>query len=393
MNLVFVGWNHQGTPLDVRERIAFTPERAKEAMQRLFSEKILTEGAIVATCNRSEVYGLTDRDDDLDALATFFSRFHQVDDAVLRKSALVGRGEETARHLFRVAAGLDSMVLGEAQILGQIREAHKLAAEAGATHAVTNRLFMSAIEELPGRRVLVVGAGETAELTARLLVENGATDIRVTNRSPEKAAALAASVGGTAVPWDGRVSAAADADLLLSATGAPEPVIGVKALAWARQKAKRRGPLLILDLAVPRDVEVAVDELSDVYRYDVDALNELAAQNTEARRAEVPKAEAVVEEAVGKFRDWYSGLTHVEVLKGLRARLEAIRRQELESYRGKVAALGPDAEKIVDRLTDSIVAKILHHPTLGLKEGDASERLDKAVAVKNLFKLDPPENP
>jgi glutamyl-tRNA reductase len=146
MNLVFVGWNHQGTPLDVRERIAFTPERAKEAMQRLFTEKILTEGAIVATCNRSEVYGLTDREDDLDALSTFFSRFHQVDEVVLRRSALVGRGDETVRHLFRVAAGLDSMVLGEAQILGQIRDAHKLAAEAGATHAVTNRLFMSAIE-------------------------------------------------------------------------------------------------------------------------------------------------------------------------------------------------------------------------------------------------------
>ncbi|HSB37292.1 MAG TPA: glutamyl-tRNA reductase [Thermoanaerobaculia bacterium] len=424
MNLVFVGWNHQGTPLDVRERIAFTPERAREAMQRLFSEKILTEGAIVATCNRSEVYGLTDREDDLEALSAFFARFHQVDDAVLRTSALVGRGDETVRHLFRVAAGLDSMVLGEAQILGQIRDAHKLASEAGATRAVTNRLFMSAIEcgrkvrnetalglrptsvpgialllvgrifeELAGRRVLVVGAGETAELTARLLVENGATDIRVTNRSPEKAAALAASVGGTAVPWEGRVSAAADSDLVLSATGAPEPVVGAKALAWARQKAKRRGPLLILDLAVPRDVEVGVDELSDVYRYDVDALNELATQNTEARRAEVPKAEAVVEEAVGKFRDWYGGLMHVDVLKGLRARFEAIRRQELESYHGKVAALGPEAEKVVDRLTDSIVAKILHHPTLGLKEGDASERLEKAAAVKSLFKLDPPEKP
>jgi glutamyl-tRNA reductase len=424
MNLLFVGWNHRATPVEVRERLAFTPEKAREAMHRLSQERILTEGAIVATCNRSEVYGLTEREDGAEAVAAFLSAFHRVDSTLLRETAQSGRGDETVRHLYRVAAGLDSMVLGEAQILGQIRDAYRLAAEAGAARAVTNRLFQSALEcgkrvrsetalgarptsvpgialllvgrvfeELAGRRVLILGAGETAELTAELLVENGATDIRVCNRSPERAATLAVRVSGRTVPWEQRVLAAGEADLLIAATGAAEPVIPAAELGAARHRARRRGPLLILDLAVPRDVDPAVDALSDVYRYDVDALNEVAAANAAARKAEVPKAEAIVEEAVDRFRDWYGGLLNLDVLKALRARLEEIRRQELEAYRSRIAGLGPDAEKVVDRLTDSIVSKILHHPTLGLKEGDASERLERAEAVRNLFRLDPPEKP
>src|SRR5512139_1815117 len=151
MNLLFIGWNHRATPVEVRERIAFTPEKAREAMKRLFAEKILTEGAIVATCNRSEIYGLSEREDAADALAAFLSSFHQVDGGILRQTALSGGGEETVRHLFRVASGLDSMVLGEAQILGQIRDAYRLASESGGARAVTNRLFQSALE--CGKRV------------------------------------------------------------------------------------------------------------------------------------------------------------------------------------------------------------------------------------------------
>ncbi len=419
MTLLFVGWNHRATPLELRERIAFTPDSAREAMKRLFSERILTEGAIVATCNRSEIYGLTEREDGEEAVEAFLSDFHHVDEIVLKQTAHSGRGDETARHLFRVAAGLDSLVLGEAQILGQLRDAYRLAAEAGAARAVTNRLFQSALEcgkrvrtetalgtrptsvpgialllvgrifdELSGRRVLILGAGETADLTAELLVENGATDIRICNRSPERAADLAARVSGRTVPWDDRVTAAGDAARIIAATGAPEPVLTAAGLGEARHRARRRGPLLILDLAVPRDVETGVDSLADVYRYDVDALNEVAAGNAAARLAEVPKAEAIVEESVMRFRDWYGGLLHVDVVKALRGRVEGIRQQELAAYRAKIAALGPDAERVVDRLTDSIVAKILHHPTLGLKEGNASERLERADAVRALFRLD-----
>ncbi|MBK9064268.1 MAG: glutamyl-tRNA reductase [Acidobacteria bacterium] len=422
MNLVFVGWNHRGAPLDLRERLAFTPEKAREALEGLFAERILAEGAIVSTCNRAEIYGVSDREDDLDALSGFFSRFHRVDDVLLRQTALTGHGDATVRHLFRVAAGLDSMVLGEAQILGQIREAHRVATAAGSLRAVTNRLFMNALEcgkrvrsetglgtrptsvaglaltlagrifeSLSGRRALLVGAGETAELTARLLLDEGVSEIVVTNRSFERAQALAAASGGRAVPWDQRAVAAADVDLILSATNATEPVLTAAALKASLSNAKRRGPLLVLDLAVPRDVEVEVGDLPDVYRYDLDALTGMADANAKARLEEVPRAEAIVEECVQRFADWWGGLLHVDVVRGLREKVEKIRLAEIEKYAGKLSGLSEKDRATVERLTETLVGHILHEPTVGLKEGDVSERLEKAASVKALFRLgDPP---
>jgi glutamyl-tRNA reductase len=418
MKLVFVGWNHRGAPLDLRERLAFTPEKAREALEGLFAERILAEGAIVSTCNRAEIYGVSDRDDDLDALSGFFSRFHRVDDVLLRQTALTGHGDATVRHLFRVAAGLDSMVLGEAQILGQIREAHRVATAAGSLRAVTNRLFMNALEcgkrvrsetglgtrptsvaglaltlagrifeSLSGRRALLVGAGETAELTARLLLDEGVSEIVVTNRSFERAQALAAASGGRAVPWDQRAVAAAEVDLILSATNATEPVLTAAALKASLSNAKRRGPLLVLDLAVPRDVEVEVGDLPDVYRYDLDALTDA---NAKARLEEVPRAEAIVEECVQRFADWWGGLLHVDVVRGLRDKVEKIRLAEIEKYAGKLSGLSEKDRATVERLTETLVGHILHEPTVGLKEGDVSERLEKAASVKALFRLGEP---
>jgi glutamyl-tRNA reductase len=415
-NLVYVGWNHRGAPLELRERLAFTPDRAIEALEGLFKEEILTEGAIVSTCNRAEIYGVTTREDELAALSAYFARFHQIEPEVLRSTGQSARGDSTVRHLFRVASGLDSMVLGEAQILGQVRDAYRLAVSARAARSVTNKLFQSAIdcgrrvrnetalgtrptsipgialslagrifEKLQGKRVLLLGAGEVAELTTRLLVEDGVTDIRIANRSPEKAAALAESAGGKAVPWERRAEEYGQVDVIVSATGAPEPVL--KAADLAKALGRRRGPLLILDLAVPRDVEPEVDALSDVYRYDVDALRTLAEKNTAERRAEVPKAEALIEEAVLRFNEWWSGLLQVDVMKGLRETLESLRKDELSRYAGKLSRLSEEDRKLVERMTETLVAKILHGPTVGLKEGDASERLERANAVRALFGL------
>jgi len=420
MNLVFVGWNHRGAPLDLRERLAFTPEKARLALEGLFAERILAEGAIVSTCNRAEIYGVSDRDDDVDALSAFFSRFHR-DDVLLRETALTGRGDATVRHLFRVAAGLDSMVLGEAQILGQIREAHRVATAAGSLRAVTNRLFMNALEcgkrvraetglgtrptsvaglalalagrifeSQNGRRALLVGAGETAELTARLLLDEGVTEIVVANRSFDRAQTLAAASGGRAVPWEQRAAAAAEVDLVLSATNATEPVLTADELRAARAASRRRGPLLVLDLAVPRDVEVAVGDLPDVYRYDLDALTGMADANTKARLEEVPRAEAIVEECVRRFADWWGGLLQADVVRGLREKVEKIRLAEIEKYAGRLSGLSEKDRATVERLTETLVGRILHEPSVGLKEGDASERLEKASSVRSLFRLDEP---
>lgn len=419
MNLVYVGWNHGATPLDVRERLAFSPDRIREAMEGLFRENILLEGVIVSTCNRAEVYGLSDLDDSFGALAGFFGRFHSVDGEVLRKTALSGRGSDTVRHLFRVAAGLDSMVLGEAQILGQIREAHRVATVHRTAHAVTNRLFMSAVEcgrrvrsetglglrptsvpgvaltvagrifeSLEGKRILLIGAGETVVLTARLLVEEAPSDLLFCNRSPEKAAALAEACGGRTVSWESRVEAFRDVDIVLTATSSPEPIVEATALKRVLAHRKRRGPLLVLDLAVPRDVDPAIDGLSDVYRYDVDALSEMANRNAKERASEVPRAEAIVEECVQKFDEWYGSLAQVDVVRALRAKLTALKEAELTRFSGRLERLSTEDRQLVARISEALVNKILHEPTVGLKEGDATERLERAAAVRALFKLD-----
>ena len=416
--LVFLGWNHRGASLDLRERLAFSPESAREALEGLFRENVFSEGVILSTCNRSEIYGVTDLEDGLTPLASFLARFHGVDAHLLRSTALSGSGDVTVRHLFEVASGLDSMVLGEAQILGQVREAHRRAAEAGTARAVTGRLFQTALEcgkrvrtetalgtkptsvagialsltgrifeSLAGCRVLLIGAGETVELTASLLAEAGVTDLLFCNRSPEKAEALAAQAKGRTVPWDERLSAFAQVDIVLSATGSPEPIVHAEPLRKLLSKRHRRGPLLVLDLAVPRDIDPEVGELSDVYRYDLDSLASLAKRNEAERAAEVPRAKAIVDECVTRFEEWLASLAHVEVVKGLRGKLEELRRAELEKYGGRLSRLDAEQRELVERLTETLVAKILHGPTVGLKEGNPSERLERAAAVRALFRL------
>jgi glutamyl-tRNA reductase len=414
---VYVGWSHKGAPLDLRERLAFTPERAVEALEGLFREGLLSEGAIVSSCNRAEIYGLTERENELEALCAYFSRFHRVDGDWLMRTGQSGRGDQTVRHLFRVASGLDSMVLGEAQILGQVRDAYSLAVSAHAARAVTNKLFQSAIdcgrrvrtetalglrptsvpgvalsvasrifESLSGRRVLLLGAGDMAELTARILVKDGVTDIRIANRSIEKAERIAQETGGRAVPWERRAEEYGQVDVILSATGASDPVITADGLKRSLA-GHRRGPLLILDLAVPRDVETAVDELPDVYRYDVDALAGLAEKSVGERRAEVPKAEGIVEESILRFNQWWGGLVQGDVIKSLRERFDGVRKSELDRFAGKLSRVSEDDRRLIERITETLVARVLHEPILGLKEGSASERIERGAAVRSLFGL------
>jgi glutamyl-tRNA reductase len=192
------------------------------------------------------------------------------------------------------------------------------------------------------------------------------------------------------VPWDQRAVAAAQVDLILSATNATEPVLTAAALKASLSNAKRRGPLLVLDLAVPRDVEVEVGDLPDVYRYDLEALTGMADANSKARLQEVPRAEAIVEECVQRFADWFGSLLQVDVVRGLRDKVEKIRLAEIEKYAGRLSGLTEKDRALVERLTETLVGRILHEPTVGLKEGDASERLEKAASVKALFRLDDP---
>ncbi len=190
------------------------------------------------------------------------------------------------------------------------------------------------------------------------------------------------------MPWEERAKTFAEVDIVLSATAATEPVVTYDMLKPVLGRGRRRGPLLVLDVAVPRDIDPRIEEFSDVYRYDMDALGELACDNAKDRIADVPQAERIVEESTQKFLGWLAGLSHVDTLKTLRERIEKARLAELERYAGKLSRLSADDRAVVERMTETLVQKILHHPTIGLKEGDASERLTRAAVVRALFKLD-----
>ena len=294
-----------------------------------------------------------------------------------------------------------------------------MAAATKTARAVTNRLFQTAVEcgkrvrtetglssrpasvpgialslagrifeSLSGKKVLVLGAGEVAELTARLLVDEGVTSIVFCNRSPEKAAALADASGGATEPWDRRHEAFSAADIVVSATGSPDPIVDAERLRPLLSKRARRGPLLVLDLAVPRDVDPRVDDIPDLYRYDVDSLGALSKRNALERQAEVPHAEAIVDEMVSRFSDWYGSLLHVDVVRKLREAMEKTRREELQRFAGKISELDPEGRALVERITESLLNKVLHGPTVGLKKGDPSERLQRAEVVKALFHLE-----
>jgi glutamyl-tRNA reductase len=315
--------------------VAFTADEIREGLQELVSRGVVSEGVIVSTCHRSEIYGVAGEGDAGDGLTRFVSEWRGLDPAELSGAGFHRVGDDAARHLFRVASGLDSMALGESEVLGQVRQALRLAREAGATRAVLHRLFEWAVAagkrvrseteigvhplsipaigfqlaakvfgDLSERTVLVLGAGETASLFARHAAEAGVADLRIANRTPERAAELAVKVGGRPVPWEALADELGSADVVVGATASPSPVIRREHVEPAMRKRRGR-PIFFLDLAVPRDVEAAVSDVYNVFVHEVNDLQEAAEANRLRRAREVPRAETILEEELGKFRAWF----------------------------------------------------------------------------------------
>ncbi len=321
-------------------------------------------------------------------------------------------GPDAARHLFRVAAGLESMALGESEVLGQVRSALRLAREAGATRAVSHRMFESAVAagkrvrseteishhplsvasigyelasrvfgKMSERTVLVLGAGETGTLFAKLAGEAGVTDVRIANRTPERAEELARSLGGRAVPWGSLAEALSHADLVVGTTSSPGPVVG-RAEVEAAMRLRRGRPMMFLDLAVPRDIEPSVGEIYNVYAYGLGDLEGVAEENRRRRAREIPKVEAILEEELARFLSWLGNLAVVPTLHGLQQRLAALRDRELER-------LPPADRERFRAFADAFSARLLHEPLRRLKdEPDASRKLDRVEAIRHLFRLD-----
>jgi glutamyl-tRNA reductase len=410
--LLVLGWNFRTAAGTVRERVAFTADEIREGLQDLVGRGVVSEGVIVSTCHRSEIYGLAPNGEVGDALARFVSEWRGLDAAELAGSAFHRVGPDAARHLFRVAAGLDSMSVGESEVLGQVRQALRLAREAGATRAVLHRLFEWAVAagkrvraeteigmhplsipaigfelaakvfgDLSSRTILVVGAGETGGLFARHAAEAGAGTLRIVNRTPERAQELAQRVGGQAVAWDALASELARADVVVGTTASPVPVVRREDVD-AAMRHRRGKPMFFLDLAVPRDIEASVAEVYNVFLHGVNDLEETAQENRRRRSREIPRAETILEEELTKFLAWFGNLSVVPTVTDLRRRFESIRDEEL-------ARLPAEDRERLRGMADSIVARLLHEPMRRLKtEPDAGRKLERAEAVRHLFDLD-----
>ncbi len=421
--LLLVGWDFRQTPVELRERLAFTPERIEEAVQRLREEGLLAEGVVVSTCNRTELYGLRGtapvEGDPLQALAAFVADFHGVPRGEVEAAGFRHMGADAVRHLFRVASGLESLALGEHQILGQVREAFRFASNAGLTRNVLNRLFQKALEagkrvrnetslnsrpiSIPGvaielaqkiyedlapRRFLILGAGETSSIFYDLLLARGAKHIEVVNRTFERAQALCAR-GGQAYPWEELAARLPKADVVVSATASTEPVIRKDEV--HRAVAQRRGqPLFFLDLGIPRNVDPQVGDLDNAFLYAVDDLQEIAERNRQERQREIVPAMAILEEELEDFLAWFGSLAVVPTITALRRKFEAIRAAEFDAALEKLSHIPPQDRERIRLMAQSMVRSLLRRPTEALKEEkDPALRLERAEAAKFLFDLDP----
>jgi glutamyl-tRNA reductase len=407
--IVVVGVSHRTAPLHVREALAFAQDRLPEVLGRLRSGLGLAEAMVLSTCNRVEIYG-RGNEAVAPALVSFLADHHHRPAGELDPFLYRLEGDQAVRHAFRVAASLDSMVLGEPQILGQVKEAYHVAEKAGALGSVLNALRNRSIAaakrartetgigenavsvsyvavelarkifgELAERNVLLVGAGKMSELAARHLVRSGARATVLGGRTFEKAEQLAAALGGTAAPFESLRAELIKADIVISGTGAPGIVIRAEDV-QAASAGRRRRPLFLIDIAVPRDVDPEAARLPGVFLYDLDDLKSVSEANLRERQKEAAAAETLVEREVQAFLDWRRSLDVVPLLVELRRRADEIRRTEIEKARKRLGNLTPEQEQALEAATTAIVNKLLHAPTVHLKEiasnGHAEEHMD-----------------
>ncbi|HKR08038.1 MAG TPA: glutamyl-tRNA reductase [Gemmatimonadaceae bacterium] len=414
MALIVAGVSHATASIDVREKLAFNSREALDALSSLRDDGGLREGVILSTCNRTEIYAVTDDERVVDRIAGLYSDRLGED---VGQYLYVRHEREATSHLVSVAAGLESMILGEAQIHGQVRDAwEESRLQSG---PILNRMFQSALlagsrarEEtgigrgaasvssaavqlakkifggLGGRRAMVLGAGDVAELALECLLSEGVRVAIVANRTHERARSLAERHGATAMHYDQCWESLRDVDVLICSTAAPVPVV---TLARIRSTIEARGdrPLCILDIALPRDVEPAVGELDNVFLYDLDDLRAAAAANLERREEDVPAARAIVAEEVQKFWDWVAGLAAVPLVREFRDEMDRVRSTELATALRRIGPLTAEQADALEQFSRSLMNKFLHEPSVRLKAAAANGRgLGIVDAARYLFALE-----
>ena len=418
MEIVLVGLNHRTAPVEVREKVSFTAEQAQRAAEELRARGILEETLVLSTCNRSEVYGVPPESSHECApgLSTFLSEFHSVRADVLGVSLYHHYDQEAVRHLFRVAAGLDSMLLGEAEILGQVREAYRFAHEHGATGPVLNRLFQGALEagkrvrtetelgtrpmsvasagvklaerifgKLNGHRALVVGAGTISEQVVAHLRDRGVAQLHVMNRSRDRAEDLAKQYDGRVTEWGAWDTALQSPDVVVSSVSAEEPVLRRDVVERA-MAARGNRALFLMDLGVPRNIAPDVAELYNVYVYNTDDLSEVVQRNRSARESEIPKAQGIVDEHVAKFLSWQASVELVAFMDALRMKLREERASFLRARMEPMKHLTETDRAHVERLMDEMLEKLLLEPAERLRgERELRRKIQNVEALRDVF--------
>jgi glutamyl-tRNA reductase len=420
MQIVVIGLNHRTAPLELRERVAFTADGTPRATAELRERCAMEEVVVLSTCNRSELYGVRrEPEGGGGTLERFFADFHGISRAHLNGCLYFHADLDAVRHLFRVAGGLDSQLLGEAEILGQVREAYRRASDGGSTGPVLNRLFQGAVEV--GRRVraetelgtrpmsaasagvklaervfgdlakhsaLVLGAGEIAEQAVEQLRQRKIKHLWIASRNLDHARRLADRFEAQAIAWEEFPHILARPEILVASVTTEQPVVSCKMLSTAMDERDKRS-MLLLDLGVPRNIDPAAADIYNLYLYDLDNLTEIVEQNRRAREREIPRADAIIAAQISKFEAWRAGRSAVDLVDDLRSRLDSRRRSILEAHAAAFAHLGPEERDNIDRLTSQLVEELLKEPADRLRHARTwRERVQNMETLRGLFGLD-----
>lgn len=419
MTLLTLGINHKTAPVAIRERVAFAPEDLKEALRQVCSASQLQEAAILSTCNRTELYCSANSSDARRILA-WLSEYHGLNQAELEACSYMYRDEAAVRHIMRVACGLDSMVLGEPQILGQLKTAYAAAQDAGSVGGFLDRLFQRTFSvakrvrtetrigenpvsvayaavhlaqrifsDLHDTRALLIGAGETIELVARHLNEAGVRRMIVANRTVTRAQAVADEFGGRAITLTEIPKALEEVDILITSTASPLPILG-KGMVERAIKVRKHRPIFMVDLAVPRDIEEEVADLADVFLYTVDDLQQVIEENIRSRQGAAEEAEHLIEAGAAEFMYHLRSLSAVSVLRQFREQVESVRDQEVAKAL-KSLERGESAEQVLRSMARALTNKFLHHPSVQVRKASAEGRLEVSDWLRELHQLPPEE--
>ncbi len=415
MSLFVLGINHKTAPVAIREKVAFGPEQLQEALPIAAARPGVDELAVISTCNRTEIYSSLGNAG-IDCLLEWLSEYHRVGLSDLKRCVYVHEDEEAARHMMRVASGLDSLVLGEPQILGQLKDAHATARNLGTLGGPLDRLFQhtfsvakrvrteTAIGENPvsvafaavsmashifadmsSNTALLIGAGETIELVARHLHQAGVKSIIVANRTLSRARDLADMFHGSAIGLSDIPAYLDQADIVIASTASPLPILGKGAVERALKKRKHR-PMFMVDIAVPRDIEQEVDELADVYLYTVDDLRQVIDDNMKSREGAAEEAEHLIAAGAADFMYHLRALDSVSILKTFRDQAEGVRDVELTKALKRLEK-GDDPEAVLRLLAHGLTNKLIHHPTVQVRRASAEGRLEVTGWLRDLFQL------